>query len=184
VTKPQRANGGPTASRLRLPREYGVSTAAKGLLPWSHVADRMAKAMHYWISTTGPDGHPHATPVDGLWIDDRLYFGGSPQTRRQRNLAANPSVCVHLESASDVVILHGEARAERPDAALAKRLARDSTQKYGYGQTPEQYQQTDVHVFRPRTAFAWTNLPKDATRFSLPSASRPAASPPKARSKK
>ena len=163
--------GGPQASRPRFPPEYGVSTGAKGLLPWSHVADRMAKAMHYWISTTGPDGHPHATPVDGLWIDDRLYFGGSPQTRRQRNIAANPSVCVHLESASDVVILHGEARAERPDAALAKRLAKDSTQKYGYGQTPEQYQQTDVHVFRPRTAFAWTNLPKDATRFSLPSAS-------------
>ena len=167
MTKQQRTNDRPTASRPRLPREYGVSTTAKGLLPWSHVVDRMAKAMHYWISTTDPDGRPHATPVDGLWIDDRLYFGGSPQTRRQRNLAANPSVCVHLESASDVVILHGEARAERPDAALAKRLATESTHKYGYGQAPEQYQQADVHVFRPRTAFAWTNLPKDATRFTV-----------------
>jgi len=168
MTRPARSGGGgPQASRPRFPPEYGVAAHAKGLLPWSHVADRMAKAMHYWISTTGPDGHPHATPVDGLWIDDRLYFGGSPQTRRQRNLAANPSVCVHLESASDVVILHGEARAERPDAALAKRLAEDSTRKYGYGQTPEQYQQADVHVFRPRTAFAWTSLPKDATRFSV-----------------
>jgi nitroimidazol reductase NimA-like FMN-containing flavoprotein (pyridoxamine 5'-phosphate oxidase superfamily) len=167
MTKPQNANGGPTASRLRLPREYGVSTAAKGLLPWSHVVERMAKAMHYWICTTDPDGRPHATPVDGLWIDDRLYFGGSPQTRRQRNLAANPSACVHLESGSDVVILHGAARPERPDAALATRLAADSTRKYGYGSTPEQYQKADVHVFRPRTAFAWTNLPKDATRWKI-----------------
>jgi nitroimidazol reductase NimA-like FMN-containing flavoprotein (pyridoxamine 5'-phosphate oxidase superfamily) len=151
----------------------------KGLLPWSHVVERMAEAMHYWICTTDPDGRPHATPVDGLWIDDRLYFGGSPQTRRQRNLAANPSACVHLESASDVVILHGEARPERPDAALAKRLAEDSTRKYGYGQTPEQYQQTDVHVFRPHTVFAWTNLPKDATRFSV---GLPSGSPTEVRS--
>src|ERR1051325_7993693 len=104
MTKPQNANGGPAASRLRLPREYGVSTAAKGLLPWSHVVERMAKAMHYWICTVDPKGRPHATPVDGLWIDDTLYFGGSRETLRHRNLCANAEVCVHLESAMDVVI--------------------------------------------------------------------------------
>jgi nitroimidazol reductase NimA-like FMN-containing flavoprotein (pyridoxamine 5'-phosphate oxidase superfamily) len=127
----------------------------------------MTRAMHYWIGTTDPAGRPHATPVDGLWLDDRLYFGGSPETRRQRNLAANPSVCVHLESGSDVVILHGEARPERPDAALAQRLADGSTRKYGYGQPAEAYARTDVQVFRPRVAFAWTNLPKDATRWTF-----------------
>jgi hypothetical protein len=30
--------------------------------------------------------------------------------RRNRNPAQNPAVCVHLESGSNVVILHGEAR--------------------------------------------------------------------------
>ena len=176
MTRPARADGdGPRASRPRFPTEYGVPTHAKGLLPWSHVADRMEKAMHYWISTTGPDGQPHATPVDGLWLDDRLYFGGSPQTRRQRNLAANPSVCVHLESGSDVVILQGEARPERPDAALAVRLAESSTRKYGYGQAAQEYERTDVHVFRPRVVFAWTNLPKDATRWHVSSQESPAS---------
>lgn len=29
-------------------------------------------------------------------------------SRRNRNLARNPAVCVHLESGSDVVILYGE----------------------------------------------------------------------------
>jgi len=159
---------GPRASRPNLPPEYGVSHNPKGLLPWSHVTERMTQSLHYWISTVSPDGRPHATPVDGLWLNDRLYFGGSPQTRRQRNLAANPAVCVHLESGTDVVILHGEVRAQRPDRALANRLAEGSARKYGYGPKPEVYEATDVQVFRARVAFAWTNLPKDATRWHIP----------------
>jgi nitroimidazol reductase NimA-like FMN-containing flavoprotein (pyridoxamine 5'-phosphate oxidase superfamily) len=162
----------PKASRPQFPPEYGVSKSPKGLLPWSHVTERLMKAVHYWICTVSPDGRPHATPVDGLWLDDRLYFGGSPQTRRQRNLAANPAVCVHLESGADVVILHGDARAHRPDRDLAKRLAEASTRKYGYGPKPEEYETSGVHVFRPRVVFAWTNLPKDATRWQVPDEDR------------
>jgi nitroimidazol reductase NimA-like FMN-containing flavoprotein (pyridoxamine 5'-phosphate oxidase superfamily) len=159
--------GAPAATRPQLPPEYGLSRDAKGLLPWSHVIGRMERAHQYWISTVGPDGRPHATPVDGLWIDGALYFGGSPRTRRQRNLQQNPAVCVHLESASDVVILHGDAKPERADAALARHLSEASKKKYGYGPAPEEYQKTDVFVFRPRVAFAWTNLPKDATRWTI-----------------
>jgi nitroimidazol reductase NimA-like FMN-containing flavoprotein (pyridoxamine 5'-phosphate oxidase superfamily) len=168
---PVKESGSPIASRPQMPSEYGVSKSAKGLLPWSHVTERMDRAKHYWICTVGPDGRPHATPVDGLWLDDRLYFGGSPQTRRQRNLQTNPAVCVHLESGADVVILHGEARPERADRPFAKRLAEASRKKYGYGPGPEAYETTDVYVFRPRVAFAWTNLPKDATRWHVPEAS-------------
>jgi hypothetical protein len=157
----------PRASRPRLPREYGVSTATKGLLPWSHVTDRMTGAKHYWVCTVSPSGAPHATPVDGLWLDDCLYFGGSAETRRQRHLASNPHVSIHLESGADVVILEGEARPERPDRALAVRLAEASAKKYGYAPKPEDYEKADVHVFRPRVVFAWTNLPKDATRWQL-----------------
>lgn len=158
----------PTASRPQLPPEYGVSRKPKGMLPWSHVTARLTEALHYWICTVSADARPHATPVDGLWLDDRLYFGGSPRTRRHRNLAANPAVCVHLESASDVVILHGEARAQRPDRTLATRLAEASTRKYGYAPKPEEYETSDIQVFRPRVVFAWTHLPKDATRWHMP----------------
>jgi nitroimidazol reductase NimA-like FMN-containing flavoprotein (pyridoxamine 5'-phosphate oxidase superfamily) len=163
---PNNANE-PKATRPRLPKEYGAGKSAKDLLSWSHVTQRMTGAQHYWISTVSPDGQPHATPVDGLWIDDRLYFGGSPQTRRQRNLAANPRICVHLESAMDVVILQGEAHYEQPDRALALRLADESNKKYGYGSKPEEYEKRGAHVFRPRVAFAWTNLMKDATRWKF-----------------
>src|SRR5436190_22327857 len=98
---------GPIADRPHIPG-YGVPADKKGMLPWSHVTERMNEAQNYWVCTVGSNHEPHATPVWGLWLDDHLYFGGSATTRRQRNLAASPAVCIHLESDSDVVILHGK----------------------------------------------------------------------------
>jgi hypothetical protein len=83
-------------------------------------------------------------------------------------LAANPAVCIHLESGSDVVILHGEAHLHPPDRALAMRLAEASAEKYGYAPKPEEYEAGGVHVFRPRVVFAWAQFPKDATRWQFP----------------
>jgi hypothetical protein len=169
ASKKKQANqeGSPVASRPHMPG-YGVPKDMKGLLPWSHVTERMAGAMHYWICTVSPDGHPHATPVDGLWLDDQLYFGGNPQTRRNRNLGANPAVCVHLESGIDVVILHGEAQELRaPDLSLANRLAEASTKKYGYAPKPEDFFAGGTFVFRPLKVLAWKKFPKDATRWEF-----------------
>jgi hypothetical protein len=166
--QPAEQPAGSRASRLRLPAEYGVPKGTKGLLPWSHITERMSSALHYWVCTVSPIGQPHATPVDGLWLDDRLYFGGSPQTRRNRNLTANPAVCVHLESSDDVIILHGQARQRSLDRAVALRLAQASAQKYGYATKPEDYEAGGVHVFLPHVVFAWRPPLKDATRWELP----------------
>lgn len=159
---------GPQAGRLRLPAEYGLPKGKQRLLPWSHITERMSGALHYWVCTVGAGGQPHATPVDGLWLDDRLYFGGSPQTRRNRNLTQNPAVCIHLESADDVLILHGEARLQTPKRQVALRLAEASAQKYGYAPKPEDYEATPVYVFRPRVILAWRPALKEATRWELP----------------
>lgn len=174
VQKKEKPVEGPglIASRPHSPGpDYGVPKSEKGLLPWEHVSERMAAAKTYWICTVSPDGHPHATPVDGLWLDDQLYFGGSPATRRNRNLDANPAVCVHLENGMDVVILHGEAYAlHAPEHALAVRLSEASAQKYGYGTKPEEYEANSggTYVFRPRVVFAWKEYFKDITRWRLP----------------
>ena len=157
----------PSVGRPRIPAEYGIPKNNKGLLSWSHVIERMAHAMHYWICTVGADGRPHVTPVDGLWFDDKLYFGGSPQTRRNRDLAENPAVSVHLDSSDDVVILHGDAHLETLDHELAVQLAKVSSEKYGYAPRPEDYQTSGVHVFRPRVVFAWKQFPKDVTRWQF-----------------
>jgi nitroimidazol reductase NimA-like FMN-containing flavoprotein (pyridoxamine 5'-phosphate oxidase superfamily) len=171
ASKPKQAERetGPTASRPRIPAGYGVPKHNTGLLPWSHVTERMTQTMHYWVCTVSPGNRPHATPVDGLWLDDRLYFGGSVQTRRNRNLAANPAVCVHLENGMDVVILHGEAHELRAPRGLAIRLSQASAQKYGYGPKPEEYEKGDgVFVFSPRVVFAWKQFPTDVTRWRFP----------------
>lgn len=161
----------PVVSRPHTPGpDYGIPNNPKGLLAWSHVSERMAAAKYYWISTVSPQGRPHATPVDGLWLDDQLYFGGSPTTRRNRNLLTNPAVCVHLENGMDVVILHGDARGLRaPERTLAIRLSEASAQKYGYGPKPEDYEAgAGTYVFRPRVVFAWKQFPKDVTRWRFP----------------
>lgn len=169
VSKKNRAN--PTnnsiVSRPRIPAEYGIPKENKGLLAWSHVIDRMTQALHYWICTVGPDSRPHVTPVDGLWLNDRLYFGGSPQTRRHRNLIANPAVSVHLDSSDDVVILQGETHLQTPDHELAVQLSKASAAKYGYGPKPEEYEASGVQIFHPHTVFAWKQFPSDVTRWQL-----------------
>jgi hypothetical protein len=160
----------PKVDRPLMPKQYGLPKHKKGLLPWSYIVEQMTEAKHYFICTVTPDGRPHAIPVEGLWLEDTLYFGGSPQTRWQRNLAANPHISVHLENALKVVILRGHAYGVgRIDRALAEMLATASKEKYGYTPRREDYQNGGVYVFRPYVVIAWKQFPKDATRwrFSL-----------------
>jgi nitroimidazol reductase NimA-like FMN-containing flavoprotein (pyridoxamine 5'-phosphate oxidase superfamily) len=160
---------GHRAARPRFPSAYGIPKSLQGTLSWSHVSERMTEALHYWVSTVTPDGRPSATPVDGIWLDERLYFGGSTETLRHRNLTANPSACVHLESAKDVVILHGRAvELKGMSRNLAVRLSEASNKKYGYGFKPDQYEKTPgIFEFRPRRVLAWKQFPKDVTSWDL-----------------
>jgi Pyridoxamine 5'-phosphate oxidase len=63
--------------------------------------------MHYWLATTRPDGRPHVVPLDGLWLDDAWFFGGSAETVKYRNLKANPRAVVHLDDSERAVIVEG-----------------------------------------------------------------------------
>jgi general stress protein 26 len=163
-----RKSGVPHASRPQIPAVYGIPKHNKGLLPWSYVSERMVVARVYWITTVDANGRPHATPVDGVWLDDRLYFGGSPETRRNRNLARNPAVCVHLESGSDVLILHGEAKElGKEDRELAQSLVEVANEKYGYSAKAEDYLAGGTYAFAPRKVIAWEALFKNATRWEF-----------------
>ena len=164
IAKQPQESTGPKAGRPYIPG-YGVPKDKKGLLSWAYVTERMSAAQNYWVCTVSPDNRPHSTPVWGLWLDDRLYFGGGPGTRRSRNLARNSAVCIHLESGTEVIILHGEATAlESPDRELTTKLADISAEKYGYRPKPEEYEAGGTHVFRPYKVLAWKQFPKDATR--------------------
>lgn len=160
----------PQASRPHIPG-YGIPPSEEGLLPWNHVEDRMAESLNYWIATVDERGRPHATPVWGVWLDGRLYFDGSPQTRRGRNLAANPAVVVHLEDGTRPVILQGEAEEiKAPPLELRRRLSAAYAAKYrahGYEPGPETWESGGLYVVRVRQAFAWTEFPRDATRWNF-----------------
>jgi Pyridoxamine 5'-phosphate oxidase len=77
--------------------------------PWTYFADRLAPARSYWLATSGADGAPHVAPIWGLLLDGRFYFYSERHTVKARNIVHDPRVVVHLESADDVVIVHGRA---------------------------------------------------------------------------
>ena len=163
----------PQRSRPVMPDGYGVPEIDDGLLPWAWAVERLETARNYWFSTTRPDGRPHAMPAWAVWLDGRLYFEGSPHTRRARNVAANPAIVVHLESGDEVVILEGEAEeAGKPEPSLAERLAAEFTAKYAathdYRPGPDQWDRGGLWVIRPRVAFAWSEFPKTVTRWHFP----------------
>jgi Pyridoxamine 5'-phosphate oxidase len=153
-----------SARPVRFPAAYGAPGGPESLLPWSHVEERMRRASNYWIVTVGPD----ARPVDGVWVDGALCFGGAPETRWVRNLMANPSISVHLSSEAEAIILEGAAEyVSEPSHALAAPAMAASREKY-----PQYYSgpETPFRPFwalRPATAFAWTleGFPRGATRW-------------------
>src|SRR4051794_36156625 len=99
----------PKAGRPYLPEGYGVPNNDVGLMPWSKPREALEQARLYWVSTTRPDGRPHAVPIWGAWLDNTFYFEGSPETRRGRNLAVNPAVVVHIERGDLAVMVEGVA---------------------------------------------------------------------------
>ncbi len=75
----------PRVEQLSIPPEYGSPSR---LLEWDLVERRLAEARYYWLATVRPDGRPHVVPLDGLWVDARWYFGGSPTTVKHRTCSA------------------------------------------------------------------------------------------------
>jgi hypothetical protein len=163
----------PERSRPGMPDGYGVPENDEGLLDWSWAAERLREAKNYWFSTTRPDGRPHAMPAWAAWLDGILYFDGSPETRRARNLAANPAISIHLESGDEVVILEGITDyVGRPDRAFAERLATELARKYGpkYAPEPDTWDQGGLWALRPKVAFGWGEFPTTVTRWRFPEA--------------
>lgn len=123
-------------------------------LPWEEVEGELLSCEHYWLATTTPGGAPSVRPVWGTWLDDQLMLSvGSTTTGR--NLARNPQVTVHLESALDVVILEGQGRYETDPAVLA-RFCEIYNPKYNWNFTPETT--GSVIAVAPTRILAWRTV--------------------------
>lgn len=159
----------PQITRPRFPEGYLVDP--QSFLPWSHVEQRLIEAKHYWLCTVRPDGRPHAIPRWAVWLDQKIYFDGSPKTFHARNIAQNPNITLHLESGADVVIVEGvAAAAPRPSPSFGKKLAQEFSNKYaelGYAPEPDQWDNGGLFEITLHKVLAWTNFTQDPTRFSL-----------------
>ena len=140
--------------------EYGIPKDTEGLLEWTSVAERFTTERNFWICTTSPDGLPHARPTWGVFVDETICFGGGPKTRWSRNLEANPNVSIHLESGAQVVIAEGVVD-RITDANDPKLRSIDDAYEVKY----DMRHGPPIWLLKPKLVIAWTEFPKDATRF-------------------
>jgi hypothetical protein len=97
--------------------------------------------------------------VWGVVVDDDLYVYSERSTVKARNLAADPRVVVHLESAEDVVIVHGVAEDLGHPAATSAVVA-GLAAKYPDPEDAQYLPSEDpdfdvVYVIRPQRAMTW-----------------------------
>ena len=126
---------------------------------WPEIATCLAAARSYWLCSTMPSGAPHAAPVWGVVANRTLYLYSERRTVKARNLAADPRLVLHLESAEDVVIVRGTAQdmgtpAQVPGVvtALSAKYASDADRQY----LPDADPSFDVvYAVRPQSAMTW-----------------------------
>ena len=142
---------------------------------WEHVIQQLTEANNYWLCSVRPDGRPHSIPRWAVYVDGKIYYDGSPETRHALNILRNPQVSLHLESGDQVVILEGTARpAEKPSSELAQKLSQAYQAKYaahGYAPEPNQWHEGGLFVFTIQKAIAWTSFLEDPTKFMFEDAS-------------
>lgn len=148
----QQAAKQPRAMRPVAPARYRFPTSPKGLLDWSWARERLTGSHNYVIVTVRPDGRPHAMGMHGLWFENAYYFGSDPETRRAKNLAANPHCILINERLDELLIVEGVA--EGVDySQLPEGLSDASKSKYGWP-LPSR---SGVHLYKlvPRVVFAF-----------------------------
>lgn len=106
---------------------YGNDT-----LPWSRPRDILVTGpaqpgTTFFLSTTRPDGRPHVAAVGALWLDGDLYFTSGPETRKSRDLTAQPACTIAVGLVGIDLVLDGEATrvTDRPTLEKAAALFRD-----------------------------------------------------------
>ena len=59
--------------------------------------DRLESEPIIWLSTVTGTGQPQATPVWFIWTAGEVVIYGARNGPKNRNIAANPRVCLHLD---------------------------------------------------------------------------------------
>jgi hypothetical protein len=96
-------------------------------LPWSRARDALAAepagpGRSYFLGTVRPDGRPHAAGIGAVWHDGDMYIVSGLDTRKSRNLAANPACTISAGLDGIDLVLEGEAT-RVTDSETLERLA-------------------------------------------------------------
>ena len=110
----------PVASRPFMPG-YGIlgPNDGTGLLPWAWAEERLLRSHDYWVATVLPGGGPHVMPVWGVWHDRSAWFSSSAQSRKTRNVAADPRAVITTDNALQPVVVEGRVERISDDALVA-----------------------------------------------------------------
>lgn len=151
---------------------YGVVEAdeGNGLLAWSWAELRLDSAHNYWLASVRPDeNRPHVMPVWGVWLEDQIWLSSSPESRKARNLRANPAVTITTDSAVEPVVVEGRA-ALIDDPLRIAAFAEAMDDKYETDSGLEFYAANATFAITPTVVFAldtddFTGTP---TRWTFP----------------
>ena len=83
-------------------------------LPWSRAAEAlgtgaMGPETVCFLGTVRPDGRPHAAGIGVAYHDGDLWFTSGPDTRKSRDLAANPACTISIRLEGIDLVAEGEA---------------------------------------------------------------------------
>jgi nitroimidazol reductase NimA-like FMN-containing flavoprotein (pyridoxamine 5'-phosphate oxidase superfamily) len=154
---------------------------AKQPTDWAEVADALATAELYWLTTVRKDGRPHTTPLVGAWVAEAFVFCTGPEEQKARNLEHNMHLTVttganRWNDGLDVVV---EGTAERVTGLdRLTQLADVIREKYhgvwdftphddGFGHTDGDGDTHIAYVFRvpPAKVLAFAKSPHGQTHF-------------------
>ncbi len=158
----------PDASRPVVPEGYGIAPAdgGNGLLPWSWAEERLAGKHIWWLASTRPSGAPHLMPVWAVWMGDGVAFSTSGESRKAKNLAANPRVSIVPERGVQSVIVEGVV--EQLDAARTDEFVAAYLEVWGIDPTGVD---GDMFLIRPTKVFGFIDeddgYPLSATRWTF-----------------
>jgi hypothetical protein len=83
-------------------------------IPWSRphdllVAGGLSAVGTSFLGTVRPDGRPHAAGLGAAWHDGAVYFQCGPETRKARNVAANPACTLSASLEGIDLVFEGDA---------------------------------------------------------------------------
>ena len=151
---------------------YGIARAdeGSGLLSWTWAEERLTSSHNYWVATVWPDGRPHAMPVWGIWAAWALWFSSGGDSRKSRNLKADPRCVITTDNAAEPVVVEGNASLVTDTQSLSDFLEL-MNEKYDAGMAMDFLDPAVNATFRVRSLCAFALKEKEfaitPTRWDL-----------------